>query len=337
LPIAEAGAAVVATNVAHRLSGSRAKGLTDCDRCHRLAVRANFIVGRCYARPVESTEDVAFPLSWLSRAPFRDFHPQFIDALQKFGLWPTPEQYDELARRVPRAADVGLPRFVLQERGAVARAGGYERHVAEYSAVPTRANTWHDFFNMAVWAHFPKLRWALNALHVDPNVGPKDPRNGRAPAQNLATTFDECGMLVVSSSRAMLEEMRGLSFKRAFWERRAELLESTRFWLIGHGTLEKLLAPPQGLSVRSLLLHAPWWPEREQRDGGDALRFELDARAAENIRSWRSVRAVLDPIPVLCIPGYADNDTAEFYDDMRNVRFEPLSRRPATASDASDW
>jgi hypothetical protein len=44
---------------------------------------------------------------------------------------------------------------------------------------------------------------------------------------------------------------------------------------------------------------------------------------------WRSARPVLDPIPVLAIPGYSANDCAEFYDDARNVRFEPISRRPS--------
>lgn len=255
-------------------------------------------------------------------------------ALEACHTFPSPEQYDALAREVPQAPNATLPRFVTQTRAAVAVAGGYEKHVAQFRAVPTRAGEWHDFFNMAVWAHFPQLRWALNALHVDPHVGPKDPRNQRAPAQNLATTFDESGMLVVSTSRSVLDELRALHFKRAFWKRRAELLATTRFWVIGHGTLESLLAPPCGLSARSLLLHVPALPSPAE---SDLFRFELDARAAARIQAWRTVRAVLDPIPLLCIPGYADNAAPEFYDDMRNVRFEPCSRRPSSTADSNDY
>jgi hypothetical protein len=271
-----------------------------------------------------------FPLDWLERRPYRDFHPRLLSALSRCSTWPAPEQYDELARSVPRAPDVELPRFVTQSREAVARAGGYEQHVARLSAVPTRPGAWHDFFNMLVWAHFPKLRWALNSLHVDPNVGPKDPRNGRAPAQNLAATFDESGLLVLSTSASVLEELRGLRFRRAFWERREELLETTRFWLVGHGLLESLMAPPPGLSVRALLLHTPSLPTAED---SDAQRCELDARVAALIQKWRTARTVLDPLPVLCIPGYSNNDFAEFYDDMRNVRFVPCSRRPTQGPD----
>lgn len=266
-----------------------------------------------------------FALDWLNRRPYRELDPHLRSALEGSTSWPAPEQYDELARQVPQAEDVQLPRFVTESREQTRRLGGYEQHVARLAAVPTRPQSWHDFFNMIVWAHFPKLRWALNALHVDPDAGPKDPRNGRAPAQNLAATFDEAGMLVTSSSRAMLDELRALRFKRAFWDRRAELLATTRFWLVGHGMFESLLEPRPGLSVRSLLLHVPAAPAAET---GERLRWQLDALAADRARAWRSQRDVLDPIPLLAIPGYSDNDSPDFYEDMRNIRFEPSSRRP---------
>lgn len=249
-------------------------------------------------------------------------------ALERLAAWPSPEQYDELARQVPQAADVQRPRFVTENRSDVQQSGGYEQHVARRLAVPTRPANWHDFFNMTVWAHFPKLRWALNSLHVDPDVGPKDPRNGRAPAQNLAATFDEAGMLVVSESRAMLEELQALRFKHVFWERRAELLATTRFWVVGHGMLESLLNPRPGLSVRSLLVHVPRLPGP---DADDQFRLEMDAVAATRVRDWRTERTVLDPMPVLAIPGYADNDSLAFYDDFDNIRFHPCSRRPVAS------
>ncbi|HKO50273.1 MAG TPA: DUF3025 domain-containing protein [Polyangiaceae bacterium] len=260
-----------------------------------------------------------------ARQPYRDFHPRFLRAVERRSAWPTPEEYDELALQVPRAGNVQLPRFVSESREAVRQIGGYEQHVARLGAVPTRPGHWHDFFNMAVWAHFPKLRWELNSLHVDPTVGPKDPRNGRAPAQNLAATFDEAGMLVVSTSHALLEELRALRFKQAFWEQREELMSTTRFWVVGHGMLESLLAPHPGLATRSLLLHVPSLPGQRATD---EFRFEIDAMAAARVHGWRSGRTVLDPVPVLAIPGYSDNHTRSFYEDMRNIRFEPVSRRP---------
>ncbi len=268
----------------------------------------------------------------LVRPPYRDFHPRFRAALERLSSLPRPEHYDELAALVPRAPGVELPRFVTESREAVRRAGGYEAHVATLRAVPTRPGHWHDFFNMCVWAHFPKLRWALNALHVAA-PGERDPRNGRTPAQNLAATFDEAGMLVVSKSGELLEELRDLHFKQAFWERRAELLSSTRFWVVGHGMLESLLAPHPGLTARSLLVDwsAVEAAESSATEPDDALRLALDDVGAAHIESWHARRAVLDPIPVLAIPGYCENETAAFYDDRRHIPFDPCSRRHARA------
>lgn len=267
----------------------------------------------------------AFPLDWLARKPYREFDSNLVRALERRATWPTPEQYDELAQTVRHAADVRLPRFVTEQRAAIQRAGGYEEHVARFLAVPTRAHHWHDFFNMVVWAHFPKLRWALNALHVDADVGPKDPRNGRAPAQNLAATLDEAGLLVVSGSISVLNELRALRFRRAFWELREEVLATTRFWVVGHGLLEALLVPRPGLSARSLLMHVPDWSAFRSED---EIRTSLDAAAAAQVCRFRTARAVLDPLPILTIPQFADNDCTAFYDDQRNIRFVPTSRRP---------
>jgi DUF3025 family protein len=272
----------------------------------------------------------SFAPECFARPPYRDFHPRFLLALDAYTSWPTPEQYDELAASVPCATHVQLPRFVSENHATLRRVGGYEQHVAQLRAVPTRPKHWHDFFNMAVWAHFPKLRWALNSLHSDPDLGPKDPRNGRAPAQNLAATFDEAGMLVLSTSREILEELRALRFKRAFWERRDELLSTTRFFVVGHGMLESLLAPHAGLAARSLQLEVPSLPSLARGQGAsDALRFQIDTLLAARVHAWRSGRPVLDPVPVLAIPGFSDNDSQEFYQDMRNIRFEPVSRRPS--------
>jgi hypothetical protein len=266
-----------------------------------------------------------FAQEWSTRKPYSELHPHFMSALGGLSGWPEPETYDELSQRVPLAPGLERPRFVREDRQALRRLGGYERHVAELRAVPTRPQSWHDFFNMVVWAHFPALRWALNALHVDPNAGPIDARNGRSPAQNLAATFDESGAIVLSTSPALLSELRGLRFRQAFWHRRAELLATTRVWVVGHGLLEALLVRRQGLVARALLLQVPALPEP---GASDAFRFDIDTRVASTIATWRAERTVLDPLPVLAFPGFDDNDCVDFYDDLRNLRFEPVSRRP---------
>jgi len=284
---------------------------------------------RALHRSIQAANNARFGLEWTSRLPYRNFHPRFLSALEHWRDWPRPEEYDELARRVPQSTDAAaeLPRFVPQDRRVLKEVGGYERHVAQLRQVPTRPKNWHDFFNMAVWAHFPRLRWALNALHVDDQIGPKDPRNGRAPPQNLAATVDESGVIVLSTSPELLEDLRALRFKRVFWERRSELLETTRFWFVGHGTLESLLTPHPGLTAKGLLLEVSRLPATE---ADDELRHAIDARAAAVVHGFRQHHHILDPVPILGIPGYWDNERAEFYDDAQHFRLERQSRAKRT-------
>lgn len=278
---------------------------------------------RAIHRAVRLALEARFFTEWCTRAPYTSFHERFLNAVELRTAWPSPAEYDDLAHQVPRVAGVDFPRFVAQDREAVRRLGGYEPHVARTLAVPTRERSWHDFFNMAVWAHFPRVRWALNAIHVDRSLSPIDPRNGRAPAQNVAAQFDESGMIVASSAPDLLTELRALRFKHVFWERRAELLATTRFWVIGHGMLESLLAPHLGLSSKAVLLELPQSPALY--DAGD-LRQWVDARVADRISGFRGARLVIDPVPLLGIPGYAENADPHFYDDARYFRFQRRSR-----------
>jgi hypothetical protein len=280
--------------------------------------------GRAIHQAARAELEARWLRDWCSRAPYRWLHARFVQAVEELAGWPAPEVYDELARRVPRA-DAELPRFVAQDRKALRQAGGYEQYVAQAHAVPTRERSWHDFFNMAVWAHFPRVRWALNAVHVDASLGPVDPRNGRAPEQNVASQLDESGIIIASSNGELLNELRELRFKRVFWERRAELAATTRFWIVGHGTLESLLTPHLGLASKAVLLDLPNAPGSYDPD---ELRCAVDRRVAELIAAWPGRAPVLDPIPLLGIPDYADNAAAEFYDDARYFRFQRRSCVP---------
>lgn len=265
--------------------------------------------------------EAQFSKEFCAREPFKSLHPLFLQALHAFSDFPPPTAFDVLAASVPPSGTdaPALPRFVPQDRAALLDAGGYEQHVAKHRAVPTRPRNWHDFFNMSVWAHFPRTRWALNAIHVDTSLGPVDPRNGRAAAQNVAAQLDESGIVVASSSPEILADLRALQFKRVFWERREELTATTRFCLIGHGTLESLLTPHLGLASKGVLLQLTVPPSSTDPD---ALRAELDRRTAGFVTSLRTSAPLLDPIPLLGIPHWAPAQSPEFYDNARYFRFE---------------
>jgi hypothetical protein len=278
------------------------------------------ISGRALHLAARAELEARWSVDWCEQAPYAWLHPRFVEAVRRLPAWPPPSGFDELAASVPPGPSVERPRFVAQERAALKRAGGYEEHVAKLRQVPTRERNWHDFFNMAVWAHFPRTRWALNRLHVDSSLGPVDPRNGRTPEQNIASQLDESGIVIASSDGELLRDLRALLFKRVFWERRGQWLESVRYWIVGHGSLESLLSPHPALATKAVLLELPQAPHSYQPD---ELRLLADERTAAIVDGWRGQTARLDPVPLLGVPGFTDNDRADLYDDPRYFRLEP--------------
>ncbi len=270
-----------------------------------------------FARLKRQQRDLRFDVEWLDTEPFVDFAPEFKARVRHSSDWPPVEAYDELVSVVRGvAASWGgpalTPRFVPFDRDAVREAGGYEAHVARCRAVPTRPKNWHDFFNMAAWAHFPRVRWALNGIHIRAVKAEADPRNGRTPAQNRAAHFDESGMVVVSSDASVLTELQGLQFKRVFWQRRETLARTTRFVLVGHGSMESLLTPHLGLAAKALLVHEPDIGERTDR-----MHEFVDELAAARIEEWPQRLEPLYPIPMLGIPGWYAKQCEALYDDTR--------------------
>ncbi len=125
-------------------------------------------------------------------------------------------------------------------------------------------------------------------------------------------------MVVVSTSPSVLEALRALHFKQAFWARRSELLSTTRFlagWPRHAGVAAD--APPRPVGAQPAAARAVVAAPLTRRTRTTRCASKSTAPAAARIHAWRSVREVLDPIPVLAIPGYSDNDSADFYDDLR--------------------
>jgi len=67
-----------------------------------------------------------------------------------------------------------------------------------------------------------------------------------------------------------------------------------------------LLELPRGLDTRA--------------DG--ELCERVDTLVAASVRGWRAATPVLSPLPLLGVPGYADNSSASFYDDDGYFRIQ---------------
>lgn len=217
--------------------------------------------------------------------------------------WPDVSAYDAWAAALSRQA--GRP-LVFRDvpRASVAAAGGYDRFIHDTGQIPTRSRSWHDFFNAAIWSRLPRAKLAVHARQLA--EGRRRTGTARTRRQDWLTHFDECGVVLVSRRRELLELVARLDWRRAFIDERAAFQREGCVYCFGHATLEALREPYVGLMGKALLCH----------DDG-VCPVEPAAGALDRLDRWLAEPELprLHALPVLGLPGWhAPNERAEFYD-----------------------
>ena len=246
------------------------------------------------------------------------------ERLASFLALPEPSQLLELARGIPNAVEPWFE-FVPQDDAEVAAAGGYDRAIAQRASIPTRSGSYHDLLGALIWLHFPACKTAIHRAQL------AAPPGARGPRENAATLFDESGVLVLSRDLAVFELLSTLRWVELFWTRRASLLHSTRFLCFGHGLLDALRAPHPRLMGKALFVHVgaeQWALPRSE------LRVLIDRVLAARLPTFLEGPALLAPLPVLGVPGWATSQDLEFYSDARYFQTE---RRRTRATAAPAW
>lgn len=192
------------------------------------------------------------------------------------------------------------------EPGAAGSAA-YEEHIHRTGEVPTRDNL-HDFFNALVWLAFPRTKAGLNALQAAAiardGVGAR-----RGALRDAATLIDENAVLLVTRRDDLVEALAAHDWRRLFLVHRAAWDSDVRAIVFGHALMEKLTAPYRGVTAHAL--HVRMDP--------DASLATVDAAVAAALDEGL-VPGRLRPLPVLGIPGWADNDDAAYYEDASVFR-----------------
>lgn len=201
----------------------------------------------------------------------------------------------------------------LQVTNADARGTrGYEQRIFNEATLPIRLKSWHDFFNLLVWARFPKSKAMLNCRH---NEHAHRDAAGRGELRDALTLFDESGAIIVSDDTHLIEALRAHAWHALFWQHRALWGRHIECWIFGHAIYEKALDPYIGLTAKALCV--PVNADYFVLDKTDRAAY-LDAAVA---LAWRENRPVLSPLPVLGVPGWcSDNASQVFYANRRYFR-----------------
>lgn len=186
-------------------------------------------------------------------------------------------------------------------------AAQYEQGIAASGIVPTREGNLHDFLNALVWLRFPLLKSMLNLRHCQMLALQPAEEKQRGRLRDQLTLLDESGMLVASSDPALLGLLRKKQWTRLFWEARTEVVQHMCFIVVGHGLLEKCLAPFPGMTAKCLFLHT-----QETTSGG------LDSLAASALHAAKTLE--LPPLPVQGVPGWDDNASLAYYQNTEIFR-----------------
>jgi len=212
-------------------------------------------------------------------------------------------------------------RFVEQGIGRLAFESQYEPRCYLNGEVQTRENNLHDLFNALVWLVFPLTKAAINARHyraLTEVVLPLQTQRGRV--RDMATLFDESGIVVVCANSELAGLLRDFKWKELFWSRRDEVAAGMGFYLFGHGLYEKAIHPYVGMTGQGLLLPVEDeffnWPMQRRMQ-------LLDERMATYLNDALHCcdTRELTPVPLLGIPGWSnDNSQAEYYDNKKYFR-----------------
>jgi hypothetical protein len=232
--------------------------------------------------------------------------------------FPGPDDLNALARDRGVLSGGGAPlAFVAPDAGPATGARHYEERIFRTGEVATRPGSRHDLFNALVWLAFPRTKAALNRLHHE-ELARRGDGPVRGTARDVATLFDEGGLVVACAVPELGRLLHGFQWKRLFWDRRAEVVQAMRFLAVGHAILEHAFAPYKGVTAKALVLDTPG----ELLDDS-ALVASLDARAAALFARAEAVASTqsLQPLPVLGIPGWTPaSEDPSFYDDAAVFR-----------------
>lgn len=242
--------------------------------------------------------------------------------IERFPTWPTRA---ELGEFLTREHIVNARGNTLRPVEPPAQPGhwqtSYEASIYLRGDLPVYDNSWHDFFQILVWATFPDAKRALNAVHyaaLRARMESQDPGR-RAPRENALTLFDENGAIVLASDPTLLDHIRRFEWKTLFWDRRRELSSKLRCIVFGHALYEKLLQPYVGLCAHATLMLCD---ESMLNQAAGQLIPQIDQRLAATVSDDQQITAPRDlaPFPVLGLPGWYDNDRADFYDNQNYFR-----------------
>lgn len=248
---------------------------------------------------------------------------QFKAWIEKLPEWPTHADFNHLIllNNFVSKTNSGktlhfIPAIAPQGITKNSVVNSYETKIYTTGGIPTRLQNWHDFFNALVWQLFPAAKAALNFLHFNALQAEfAQNTQQRSPLRDAATIFDESGVIVVSSSNRLIRLLQAFRWEELFWQERANVLSTMRFYVFGHGLYEKGLTPYVGMTGKGICFEVT---DTFLVQSLSMQLAELDKLLEHRLLVAFSSNADLTPVPLLGYPGWDKNNSDLTYYQNRN-------------------
>lgn len=199
----------------------------------------------------------------------------------------------------------------------------YEVHIDKHKQIPTRDNL-HDWFGACIWSIFPKSKAVLNAKHLE-HIHDDHSGNKRNRVRDTITVFDENGAILVvadddigrniGTALANFDWQNCLVRHRAYWSDNEGKDKKAKVFIFGHALLEQLINPYKSLCSHTLIIHVP--PAFFDSTLTEQLTHldEVLSVYLQNFLKEGVTPRALNPLPILGVPYFWQNDDPKFYDD----------------------
>jgi hypothetical protein len=238
---------------------------------------------------------------------------QSLEKTTQLDDWPSIAAYNLLAKKffsnIPLACKV---EFQTQEPHM-----RYETYVNINRIVPTRSNSWHDFFNNLSWLTWPKMKTAIVKRTCQDSA--KDEIKKRTSIQNTLAHFDECGIVICSDDSDIFNMIKSFAWKKLFIEK-SDLISCCTPVIVGHGLLEKALNPYIGLTAKAVFMQVD---KNFHQLNTQSQNLIIDNEMSKYILSpeFPNLPKALHPFPLLGWPRwYENNRNIDFYDNETYFR-----------------
>lgn len=258
------------------------------------------------------------PLYWPLVADACDF-------VQSFSDWPDLQDYQDFLDRSAHPVNVRSGNKLVVVPQSTTHATfeeEYEPRIYLKGELQTRAQSWHDFFQILVWKLFPQTKATLNALHYQAIKSRLENSPGstqRSVLENTLTQYDECGAVIVSPDSELLELVRQFDWHTLFWKQRSVVERNLKCIVFGHAIYEKGVKPYIGLTCHSVLLQVP--ENIFSSTTGNLIEYIDPLLENRFSNTLVTTPQDLSPFPVLGMPGWhPDNNQETFYHNQNYFR-----------------